>query len=131
MLVGVSITMKFLRRLAVFVAVLTTALVVTTLLLTFAYEEGGAYQYPTLRESMLRLKPGEYSTLPQELAQQTLTATEECSFQDIEQIAYWQPSVREDEQWVSPYAKIGPKDKYVVFEPDEGGWNNLSKFRAA
>ncbi|CAN0489016.1 unnamed protein product, partial [Ectocarpus sp. 8 AP-2014] len=42
------------------------------------------------------------------------------------------PSVRKyfqevpgDESWVSPYSSLGPAAKYVTFEPDCAGWNNV------
>lgn len=30
-----------------------------------------------------------------------------------------------DESWVSPYSALGPAAKYVTFEPDCAGWNNV------
>lgn len=30
-----------------------------------------------------------------------------------------------DESWVSPYSELGPAAKYVTFEPDCAGWNNV------
>ncbi|KAH8052012.1 GDP-fucose protein O-fucosyltransferase [Aureococcus anophagefferens] len=35
---------------------------------------------------------------------------------------YW---ARDPEPRVSPYADYGPSAKYVTFEPDNGGWNNI------
>ena len=118
--------MKKLHKLGLCVAVLLALLVAGSLMLTLMYDD--TQPYPTVRESMLRLKPGEYPSAPQQLAQQTLTASEDCSFEDVKDIAYWKPGIKEDEKWVSPYAALGPQHKYVVFEPDEGGWNNLSTY---
>ncbi|CAM9169748.1 unnamed protein product [Scytosiphon promiscuus] len=39
-------------------------------------------------------------------------------------IAYWK-EVPGDESWVSPYSALGPAAKYVTFEPDCAGWNNV------
>ena len=33
--------------------------------------------------------------------------------------------MKSDIDWVSPFASVGPKDKYITFEPDVGGWNNI------
>ena len=30
-----------------------------------------------------------------------------------------------DKNYISPFSKIGPNPKYVTFEPDVGGWNNI------
>lgn len=50
--------------------------------------------------------------------------SENCDEKELAQVKYWE-FMAEDEIWTSPYKDIGPKNKYVVFEPDEGGWNNL------
>ncbi|CAM9910461.1 unnamed protein product, partial [Laminaria digitata] len=42
----------------------------------------------------------------------------------IADIAYWK-EVPGDESWVSPYSALGPAAKYVTFEPDCAGWNNV------
>jgi len=39
-------------------------------------------------------------------------------------VVYWQ-NLPKDKVWESPYKNLGPKNKYLLFEPDEGGWNNL------
>jgi len=38
---------------------------------------------------------------------------------------YWKQIRQSDLDWVSPYKNIGPKEKYVTFEWDRGGWNNI------
>lgn len=37
----------------------------------------------------------------------------------------WVQEVPGDESWVSPYSALGPAAKYVTFEPDCAGWNNV------
>lgn len=37
----------------------------------------------------------------------------------------WEQDVPGDESWVSPYSALGPAAKYVTFEPDCAGWNNV------
>ncbi|CAM9793333.1 unnamed protein product, partial [Phaeothamnion confervicola] len=39
-------------------------------------------------------------------------------------ISYWR-DIKKDDEWVSPYKAIGPAEKYVTFEPDCGGFNNI------
>ena len=41
----------------------------------------------------------------------------------IEEMIYWK-DYPTDSQFQSPYKEYGPRDKYLTFEPDEGGWNN-------
>eukprot|EP01062_Namystynia_karyoxenos_P029061 TRINITY_DN21907_c0_g1_i1.p1 TRINITY_DN21907_c0_g1~~TRINITY_DN21907_c0_g1_i1.p1 ORF type:complete len:817 (+),score=105.89 TRINITY_DN21907_c0_g1_i1:100-2550(+) len=43
---------------------------------------------------------------------------------DPPELAYWR-SVPSDDHYVSEYRDRGPADKYVLFEPDAGGWNNV------
>lgn len=38
---------------------------------------------------------------------------------------HWVQDVPGDESWVSPYSALGPAAKYVTFEPDCAGWNNV------
>jgi hypothetical protein len=40
------------------------------------------------------------------------------------EMVYWR-DIPNDAQFHSPFAKYGPSPKYLVFEPDEGGWNNI------
>eukprot|EP00660_Eupelagonema_oceanica_P008645 gene8645-9962_t len=42
----------------------------------------------------------------------------------FDEIAYWK-DVPGDAEYVSEYRDVGPADKYVTFEPDCGGWNNI------
>jgi hypothetical protein len=47
----------------------------------------------------------------------------ECDL-NVDDIAYWNdPQGTRDEEFVSPY--LTPKDHYLTFEPDPGGWNNI------
>ncbi len=49
--------------------------------------------------------------------------TLDCPFDDV--VTFWdEPSVS-DLTYESPYVKYGPQEKYVTFEPDVGGWNNI------
>ncbi|KAL3908072.1 MAG: hypothetical protein SGILL_008623 [Bacillariaceae sp.] len=40
------------------------------------------------------------------------------------EMVYWR-DIPNDAIFHSPFANYGPKTKYLVFEPDEGGWNNI------
>ena len=40
------------------------------------------------------------------------------------EMVYWQ-DIPTDAQYVSPFKHVGPDLKYLTFEPDEGGWNNI------
>lgn len=40
------------------------------------------------------------------------------------EMVYWR-DIPSDSDFVSPFAKYGPEKKYLTFEPDEGGWNNI------
>lgn len=40
------------------------------------------------------------------------------------EMVYWRDIPR-DAKYESPYAQYGPPKKYLTFEPDEGGWNNI------
>ena len=40
------------------------------------------------------------------------------------EMVYWQ-DIPTDAKYVSPYKHTGPEPKYLTFEPDEGGWNNI------
>eukprot|EP00980_Cylindrotheca_fusiformis_P026620 scaffold16644_cov124-Cylindrotheca_fusiformis.AAC.1 len=45
--------------------------------------------------------------------------------QDIAaEMVYWR-DIPSDSTYQSPYANYGHKKKYLTFEPDEGGWNNI------
>ena len=41
-----------------------------------------------------------------------------------QEMIYWQ-DIPSDASYVSPYARYGYTRKYLTFEPDEGGWNNI------
>lgn len=43
---------------------------------------------------------------------------------DVEDMIYWQ-DIPEDANFESPFKRVGPETKYLTFEPDEGGWNNI------
>lgn len=40
------------------------------------------------------------------------------------EMVYWR-DILEDTQFISPYINSGSSPKYLTFEPDEGGWNNI------
>jgi hypothetical protein len=40
------------------------------------------------------------------------------------EMVYWR-DIPSDATFQSPFAKSGPEPKYLTFEPDEGGWNNI------
>ena len=40
------------------------------------------------------------------------------------EMVYWR-DLPSDANYVSPYKHAGPEPKYLTFEPDEGGWNNI------
>jgi GDP-fucose protein O-fucosyltransferase len=40
------------------------------------------------------------------------------------EMVYWR-DIPSDARYHSPYASYGPEKKYLTFEPDEGGWNNI------
>jgi len=40
------------------------------------------------------------------------------------EMVYWE-DIPTDATFVSPYAAYGQSPKYLTFEPDEGGWNNI------
>ena len=39
-------------------------------------------------------------------------------------VKFWKPPTEQDVKWHNPYRCQGPA-KYVTFEPDVGGWNNI------
>ena len=47
---------------------------------------------------------------------------------DVDQLAYWNdPQGERDLKWVSPFAETQSSGgaKYLTFQPDSGGWNNI------
>ncbi|KAI2513334.1 GDP-fucose protein O-fucosyltransferase [Fragilaria crotonensis] len=46
------------------------------------------------------------------------------SEKDAAEMVYWQ-DIPSDANYVSPLKAAGPEVKYLTFEPDEGGWNNI------
>ena len=40
------------------------------------------------------------------------------------EMVYWK-DIAEDSAYVSPFREYGPEKKYLTFEPDEGGFNNI------
>eukprot|EP00978_Attheya_sp_CCMP212_P036879 scaffold170273_cov47-Attheya_sp.AAC.3 len=49
----------------------------------------------------------------------------ECSV-DVNDLAYWNdPQGERDVAFQSPFAEQEGKTKYISFEPDSGGWNNI------
>ena len=40
------------------------------------------------------------------------------------EMVYWR-DIPKDAKYKSPFANYGPNPKYLTFEPDEGGWNNI------
>lgn len=45
-----------------------------------------------------------------------------CQHADL--VTFWKPTSVADMEYISPFAVTG-LDKYVTFEPDVGGWNNI------
>ena len=39
-------------------------------------------------------------------------------------MVYWR-DIPGDSAFLTPFKKVGPQVKYLTFEPDEGGWNNI------
>ena len=46
------------------------------------------------------------------------------SEEEAAEMVYWR-DIPSDSEFESPFAKAGPDPKYLTFEPDEGGWNNI------
>ena len=46
-----------------------------------------------------------------------------CPHGDL--VEFWKGPRIDDLKWKSPFADVGFKKKYVTFEPDPGGWNNI------
>lgn len=44
--------------------------------------------------------------------------------QSAEEMVYWR-DIPSDATVESPFKRVGPEVKYLTFEPDEGGWNNI------
>jgi len=40
------------------------------------------------------------------------------------EMVYWR-DIPSDSAFTSPFAKFGPNPKYLTFEPDVAGWNNM------
>mmetsp|Transcript_11694 Transcript_11694/g.15268 ORF Transcript_11694/g.15268 Transcript_11694/m.15268 type:complete len:621 (-) Transcript_11694:154-2016(-) len=40
-------------------------------------------------------------------------------------VSYWSQLSQSDLTYRSPFGKLGPELKFVTFEPDHGGWNNI------
>jgi hypothetical protein len=43
----------------------------------------------------------------------------------VEYVTFWKDPFVSDVNFVSPFASVGPSEKYISFEPDVGGWNNI------
>ena len=46
-----------------------------------------------------------------------------CPHGDL--LTFWRNPTQHDLSYVSPFKNYGPAQKYVTFEPDFGGWNNI------
>ena len=42
----------------------------------------------------------------------------------MNELVYWK-DIKDDARWVSPFRDAAPSEKFLTFEPDEGGWNNI------
>jgi len=49
----------------------------------------------------------------------------QLSCPNSELLTFWKPPTLNDLKYRSPFADTGPNPKYVTFEPDVGGWNNI------
>ena len=70
------------------------------------------------------------SFAPKQQIQQHLVAGLSCesrgnsSIEAVNELVYWK-DIKDDARWVSPFRDAGPSEKFLTFEPDEGGWNNI------
>lgn len=46
-----------------------------------------------------------------------------CPYSEL--MEFWKAPTLSDLNYRTPYADYGPQEKYVTFEPDVGGWNNI------
>lgn len=46
-----------------------------------------------------------------------------CPHGDL--LTFWRNPTKYDIEYVTPFKNYGPAQKYVTFEPDFGGWNNI------
>jgi len=44
--------------------------------------------------------------------------------EDVQDMVYWR-DIPSDALFETPFKNVGPAVKYLTFEPDEGGWNNI------
>ena len=73
--------------------------------------------------------PVERMIAPPAVAAHTRTQAEQDAQDEncphIEELRYWQQPTERDLKWHNPYLSKGVHSKYVTFEPDVGGWNNI------
>eukprot|EP01041_Mallomonas_annulata_P002518 gene2518-4897_t len=48
-----------------------------------------------------------------------------CPNADGKLVSFWRRPTESDLNYRSPFEDVGPNPKYVTFEPDVGGWNNI------
>ena len=87
---------------------------------------GVARATPEVLPPILALSPPGSARQDISAAHQKITAAadeeEKCPHLDL--VKFWKPPTEQDVKWHNPYRGQGPA-KYVTFEPDVGGWNNI------
>ena len=69
---------------------------------------------------------GEYQVLPGDSPDfKRRMSPHKLSCPNVDLVKFWKRPRRSDILWTSPYKQTGYKEKYVTFEPDAGGWNNI------
>ena len=65
------------------------------------------------------------NTLSLAIQSQLQQGRHELNCPNADLVSFWKGPRASDLLWESPFINIGPKAKYVTFEPDPGGWNNI------
>mmetsp|Transcript_6259 Transcript_6259/g.9354 ORF Transcript_6259/g.9354 Transcript_6259/m.9354 type:complete len:451 (-) Transcript_6259:1628-2980(-) len=65
------------------------------------------------------------STIPSTAIESEPPPLHELDCPHAELVTFWKKTTKADLQYKSPYNDFGPAKKYVTFEPDVGGWNNI------
>jgi hypothetical protein len=70
-------------------------------------------------EPVVKLQPP-----PPQQQEQGKAESEETQCPHLDLVKFWKPLTEKDRRWHNPYVSRGVT-KYVTFEPDVGGWNNI------